>query len=203
MMVGRIPGVLRTDDSFRRYLRVRYLALTALLAEPFYAVYAIDRLGASVSALGGFVIIATFAAIATNFGLRRMADRAQNVTVLQIAGGLLVLAPIAALVLHDPAWFAIVFTLSAAGVSAMEISAWNLLYAVSPAAERPLYVGVANTVLAVPSFAPVAAGVLAPLTGFPVLFALAACVAAASLGFSFRFVRMRALDRAALENAPR
>jgi len=202
-MVSRIPHVLQQDDSFRRYLRVRFLALAALLAEPFYAVHAINTLGASVRSLGVFVVVATFASITANFALRGMANRAQNVTVLQIAGVLLVLAPLAALTIPDPRAYVVVFALSAAGVSAMEIAAWNLLYAVSPAAERPLYVGVANSVLALPSLAPVVAGAVSVWTGFPPLFAVAAVVAASSLAFSFRFVRMRDLDRAALEGAPR
>jgi len=201
-MLRRLPSVLRRDDSFRRYLRVRFLALAALLAEPFYAVHAITNLGAPVTSLGTFIVMATFASIAVNFALRRPADRGRNVTVLQIALALLVAAPLAALTIDDPRAFGVVFALSAAGTSAMGIAAWNLLYAVSPAPERPLYVGVANSVLALPSLAPVAAGLAAGLIGFRPLFGLAALVAAASLAFSFRFVRLRELDRAALEHAP-
>jgi len=200
-MLRRLPSVLRGDDSFRRYLRVRFLALAALLAEPFYAVHAITNLGAPVTSLGTFVVMATFASITVNFALRRHADRGRNVTVLQIALALLVAAPIAALTIDDPRAFGVVFALSAAGTSAMGIAAWNLLYAVSPAPERPLYVGVANSVLALPSLAPVAAGLAAGLIGFRPLFGLAALVAASSLAFSFRFVRLRELDRAALEQA--
>lgn len=201
-MLRRLPSVLRQDDSFRRYLRVRFLALAALLAEPFYAVHAIKNLGAPVTSLGSFVVMATFASIAVNFALRRHADRGRNVTVLQIALTLLVAAPLAALTIQDPRTFGVVFALSAAGTSAMGIAAWNLLYAVSSAPERPLYVGVANSVLALPSLAPVAAGLAAGLIGFRPLFGLAALVAATSLAFSFRFVQLRALDRAALEQEP-
>jgi len=202
-MVGRVPAVIREDDSFRRYLRVRFLALTALLAEPFYAVYAITNLGASVTSLGGFVIVATFASITMNFGLRRMADRGNNVTILQLAMVLLTLAPLAAFLIRDPAFYVAVFALSAAGVSALEIAAWNLLYAVSPAAQRPLYVGVANSVLALPSLTPVLAGALSAIVGFSTLFIAASVLAATALAFSFRFVRLRDLDRAALSGPPR
>ncbi len=201
-MLRRLPAVLRQDESFRRYLRVRFLALAALLAEPFYAVHAITNLGAPVTSLGSFVVMATFASIAVNFALRRHADRGRNVTVLHIALTLLVAAPLAALTIQDPRAFGLVFALSAAGTSAMGIAAWNLLYAVSPAPERPLYVGVANSVLALPSLAPVAAGLAAGMIGFRPLFAVAALVAASSLAFSFRFVQLRELDRAALEHEP-
>jgi len=51
-MLRRLPEVLRVDVSFRRYLRVRFLGLLALMAEPFYAIYAITNLGAPVASLG-------------------------------------------------------------------------------------------------------------------------------------------------------
>jgi hypothetical protein len=192
-------SVLRVDVSFRRYLRVRFLGLLALMAEPFYAIHAITNLGAPVASLGSFVIVATFASIAVNFAFRRPADRGQNVTVLQVSVACMVAAPLAALLM--PTWqgFALVFALSAAGNSGMGIAAWNLLYAVSPAPQRPLYVGVANSILALPSLAPIAVGAVAALTGYPPLFGVAAPAAAASLAFSFRFGELRALDKAALE----
>ncbi len=198
-MLRRLPSVLRVDVSFRRYLRGRFLGLLALMAEPFYAIHAITNLGAPVASLGTFVIVATFASIAVNFAFRRPADRGQNVTVLQVSLACMVAAPLAALLM--PTWqgFALVFALSAAGNSGMGIAAWNLLYAVSPAPQRPLYVGVANSILALPSLAPIAVGLAAVATGYPLLFAVAAAVAAASLAFSFRFSELRALDKAALE----
>ncbi len=198
-MLRRLPSVLRVDVSFRRYLRVRFLGLLALMAEPFYAIHAITNLGAPVASLGTFVIVATFASIAVNFAFRRPADRGQNVTVLQVSLACMVAAPLAALLM--PTWqgFALVFALSAAGNSGMGIAAWNLLYAVSPAPQRPLYVGVANSILALPSLAPIAVGLAAVATGYPLLFAVAAAVAAASLALSFRFSELRALDKAALE----
>ena len=199
----RLPGVLRGDPSFRRYLRVRFLALAGLLAEPFYAIYAIERLGAPASALGTYVIVATFASIAINFALRRPADRGRNVDVLHVAIALLAAAPVVALFAGDWRVFALVFAFSAAGNSGMGIAAWNLLYAVSPEADRPLYVGVANSVLALPSLAPVAAGAALAWLGFGGAFAIAAGLALTSLALSFRFGELRALDRAALEGKHR
>jgi hypothetical protein len=196
----RLPAVLRRDVSFRRYLRVRFLGLAALLAEPFYALYALDRLDAPASVLGLYVMVATGASILVNFVFRVPADRGRNVSVLQVSLALLLAAPLLTLVAGDWRVFALVFACSAAGNSGMGIAAWNLLYAVSPEAERPLYVGVANSVLALPSLAPIGAGVLVGLFGFEPVFVLAAALAAASLAFAFRFQELRALDRAALQD---
>ena len=119
--------------------------------------------------------------------------------MLQVSLALLAAAPIVALFAPDWRWFGLVFALSAAGNSGMGIAAWNLLYAVSPEAERPLYVGVANSVLALPSLAPIAVGALLVAIDFQGAFLLAAALAFASLAFAFRFAELRNLDRAALE----
>ena len=195
-MLGRIPGILRSDASFRRYLRVRFLALLALLAEPFYAVYALRVLDAPSSVLGVFVVLATGASITANFILRRAADRGKNIGILRMSVGLLLAAPLVAFL--APTWplFGVVFMLSAAGNTALGMAAWNLLYAVSPEHERLLYVGTANSLLALPSFAPILAGGLLGWLGFGPLFGLAAVSALASLVFAFRFGEPRALDQA-------
>lgn len=200
-MVRRIPEILRDNPSFRRYMRVRFIALLALLADPFYAIYALRELGAPTTALGSFIIVATASSIAANFLFRRPANRAQNVTVLQIGIALLLITPVAALVIKSWVLFSLVFMLSAAGQAGVGVAAWNLLYAVSKEEERPLYVGSANTILSLPSIAPIFAGGLVDLIGFTPTFAVAALLAAIAFSFSFRFVQLKDLDRQALEAA--
>ena len=197
-MIKKIPPTLRSNASFRRYLRVRFLALLALLADPFYAVYALQNLNAPASMLGVFVIMATVASITANFLFRKPANKAHNVTILQVSIGLLILAPLMALLL--PSWhaFGIVFMFSAAGQSGVGIAAWNLLYAIAPEEERPMYVGTANSLLSLPSLAPIMAGFLVGLLGYQLTFLLAFAAAVTALSFSFRFKEMRKLDALAL-----
>ena len=198
-MLKRVPGLIQYDDSFRRYIRVRFLALLALLADPFYAIYALRQLDAPATALGLFIILATMSSMLANFLFRRPANRGQNVTVLQISIGLLLLASLAALFIPVWQFFAIVFMLSAAGQAGIGIAAWNLLYAVSKEEERPLYVGTANSLLSLPSFAPIFAGGLVDFIGFKSTFILAALMALIALSFAFRFKALKELDRKALE----
>lgn len=200
-MIREIPGLLRLDVNLRRFLRVRFLGLAALLAEPFYAVYAIDRLDAPESALGTYIIIATAAAIVGNFALRRPANRGLNVTVMQIGYAFTLAAPLLALFAGSWQLFAVVFALSTMGNHAVGIAAFNLLYAIAPAGDRPLYIGLSNTVLALPSLAPVLAGALLPLVGARALFVVAALISLVTLAFAFRFSDLRAADLRALKSA--
>ncbi|UCH26912.1 MAG: MFS transporter [Trueperaceae bacterium] len=200
-MIRRIPDLLRQDVSFRRYIRVRFLAMLAVLADPFYAVYALSELGAPTSSLGLFVILATASSIIANLVFRTSANKGRNVDVLQIGIALLFTTSLAALLL--PSWqsFSLVFMLSAAGQAGMNIAAWNLLYAVSPDEDRLLYVGTANSLLSLPSLAPIAGGLLTGVIGLRSTFVLAAALALTALGFAFRFRELRDLDRQALERS--
>lgn len=200
-MVREVPGLLRRDVNLRRFLRVRFLGLAALLAEPFYAIYAIERLGAPESALGVYIMAATAAAIVANFVGRRPANRAHNVSVLQVGFALGLLAPLVALLAGSWQLFSLVFVLSSVANAAVGIAAWNLLYAIAPAGDRPLYIGLSNTVLALPSIAPVFAGALYAVVGARLLFFVAAALSVSTLLFSFRFINLRAADKRALHAA--
>lgn len=199
-MVSRIPEILKTDHSFRRYVRVRFLALLAVLADPFYAVYALRTLEAPATSLGLFVILATSASITANLLFRRPANEGKNVSILQISITLLLLASVSAMLLPNWQVFSVVFMLSAAGQAGMGIAAWNLLYAVSPEDRRPLYVGTANSLLSLPSFAPIVAGLFIDIIGYRSMFLLAALLATTALSFAFRFTELRQLDLRALHS---
>ncbi len=197
-MIREIPGLLKLDVNLRRFLRVRFLGLAALLAEPFYAIYAIETLGAPESALGVYIIVATVAAILGNFALRKPADSGHNVTVLQVGLALTAVAPLLALLSGSWQLFALVFVLTSMANHAVGIASFNLLYAIAPPGDRPLYIGLSNTVLALPSVAPILAGALLPVIGASWLFAIALSIGLVTLVFSFRFGDLREADKRAL-----
>jgi hypothetical protein len=193
-MIGRIPTLLRENSSFRRYLRVRSFILVALLADPFYAIYSQRRLNAPEGELGTFIIVTTIASIAANFAFRRPANKGRNVLILQIGIGCLVVVSLLAFFAPTWQWIIAVLVASATGQAAINIAVWNLLYTVSPEAERPIYIGVTNTLMALPSFAPIVAGVIVTLFGYRATFILALLCGIFALAFSFRFADLKALD---------
>jgi hypothetical protein len=197
-MLRRIPKTLRENSSFRRYLRVRFLALLALLADPFYVIYALQKLSAPEMVIGTLVIVTTLTSIVTNFAFRGLANKGNNVTIFQIGIIFLLLAPLCALVVTQWQLYVLTFIFSTAGQAALGIAAWNLLHALAPEEDRALYIGASNSLLALPSFAPILAGVVVSLLGFKVMFVMALASAIAALGFAFRFQDLRALDVRAL-----
>ncbi|HZW99371.1 MAG TPA: hypothetical protein VFF10_04860 [Trueperaceae bacterium] len=198
-MLRYVPGLVRTDKVLRQFLSVRFLGLVALLAEPFYGIHALENLGAPEGALGLYVIVATAASIVANFAFRVPSNRGRNLLVLQIGLACLVASLSVALLVRDYRAFAIVFLLSAVGNAGIGTAAWNLLYAIAPANERALYIGLVNSVLALPSLAPVAAGAMIIFLDLPVLLGvgLACAVVAFTLALGMRSVHE--LDQAALK----
>jgi len=197
-MLRYIPDLLRTDASLRRFLRVRLLGLAALLAEPFYGIHALIRLEAPESALGIYIIAATIAAIAANFAFRRPANSGRNVLVLQIGYGSYVLSLASALLIQDWRLFSLVFMFAAIGNAAVGSAAWNLLYAIAPASERALYIGIINSTLAAPSLLPILAGAAIVFVDLRVLFIIGALLGIAAFVFSLRLRELHAQDQLAL-----
>ena len=183
----------------RRFLSARFLGLLALLAEPFYGIHALQNLGAHSGVLGTYVIVATAASIVANFAFRVPSNRGRNLLVLQIGYASIVVSLVLALLVRDHRAFALVFFFSAIGNAGVGTAAWNLLYAISPANERALYIGLVNSVLALPSLAPVAAGALIILLDLPVLFGVGLAFGVTALLVSLRMRRVHELDQAALK----
>jgi MFS family permease len=115
-----------------------------------------------------------------NLGLGALADRWGHKQVLELSTGMGMLALLLALAAPSANWFAPIFALVGASQAGYQLSGFTLVLAFSPPAERPTYIGVANTALApVAAVGPLLAGALAGATGYGAVFAL---LAAAGLG---------------------
>jgi len=197
-MLRYVPDLLRTDRSLRRFLRIRLLGLAALLAEPFYGIHALVNLEAPESALGLYIIAATVTAIAANFLFRRPANSGRNVAVLQIGYGCFVLSLVSALLIQDWRLFSLVFMFAGIGNAAVGSAAWNLLYAIAPASERALYIGIVNTTMTLPSLLPIIAGAAIVFVDLRVLFLIGALLGTAAFVLSLRLRELHAQDQLAL-----
>jgi MFS family permease len=102
---------------------------------------------------------------------------------LYIGAGALALANVTALAAQSLEVFALVFVLQGVQLAAASISGLNVLLEFAPApSARPTYVGLGTTLLTpVASGAPLLAGLMANVLGFPAVFAVAALGALAAL----------------------
>ncbi len=177
-----IGPLLRRDVAFRRYLFCRAAIAMGLVGHAFLTASALERFSPSAAQIGLFTGVMLGAQAVGNLGLGALADRWGHKQVLELATALGMAALGMALVAPDAPWFVPIFALVGASQAGYQLSGFTLVFAFSPPAERPTYIGVANTALApVAALGPLLAGWLAGGTGYAFVFAALAVVGLAGL----------------------
>jgi MFS family permease len=197
----------RRDANYGRLLVVQFLSRAAGMATPFYIVYAKRVLGVSAGMVGVYLTWATLAGIASTLVWGRISDRHGNRGVI-LSGGLVGLAtPLAALLIpllvgwqpsmaaRAPQAFTIVFVLSSIFQMGLIIGYHNYLLDIAPAEDRPLYIGLANTLTGLTMLASAVGGLIVDLAGLVVLFWVTAALYAGALVFTGGLREPRAVVR--------
>jgi MFS family permease len=198
----RLPGVLRADRNFARYIGAMMVVRGGTMAGSFFLVYGVQRFqlgGAEVGLLTG-VLIGCQAIFNPLWGV--LGDRRGHKLVL--VGGALALALAALAVLLAPAWPWLVaaFVLLSAFLAADSASMLNIILEFCADEDRPTYIGLSNTLMApAMAFAPLLGGWLAAQLGFAPMFALAALLAGLGAALLFALVREPRHARPAHEQA--
>jgi MFS family permease len=195
-LLGQVKRALhlpRRDANYGRFLAVRLLATVAGMATPFYIIYAKRVLGVSAGMVGVYLTWATLAGIASTLVWGQISDRRGNRGVILLASLVGLVTPLAALLipllanwqLPVAAWapyaFAAVFVLSNIFQMGLMIGYHNYLLDIAPAEDRPLYIGLANTLTGLTLLASAVGGLIVDLAGLTVLFWLATAFYAGAL----------------------
>jgi MFS family permease len=167
---------------FRRYIGTQvYLSLTSV-ASPFFGLYAKNVLGAPDGMVGVYVAVRAAALLIFNLPWGYVSDRKGNRLVLRLMTlgnglaallALIMVAAVSLLQLHGPwlPYLAIpIFLLSGAVVPAQMLVGSNFLLELVPEVERPLYMGVSNTLIGSAMVLSGLGGGLADLFGFAGVF---------------------------------
>ena len=187
------------DSNYRRFLTMRLLLMAAAeIATPFYIVYAKRALSVPVSMVGVYLMGTTLASFASNLLWGRISDRRGNKLLLALSNSLGLFIPLTALSIVPlanlwpglrelaPGLFALVFVLSGASKSGVMIGNTNFLLGIAPPDNRPLYIGLTNTVVGIALLATSVGGLIVDLVGFTVLFSLALTFYALALFLTLR-----------------
>jgi MFS family permease len=180
----RARQLLRDDKIFRRHVAARASFGLAGIALPFYTVYAKNVLGAPEAMVGVYVAVRVGASLLFNLPWGRLSDLRGNrlvMRLLSLASGLSALLALALVVyvgLSRPreAWLPYlalpILFLEGATLPARMLVGNNFLLELVPESERPLYLGVASTLVGTILLLTLAGGLLADLMGFAGLFAV-------------------------------
>jgi len=184
--------LLRRDHVYRRFMAARLSLGLAGIALPFYAVYAKDILGAPEGMVGVYIAARVAAQLVCNLPWGWLGDRYGNrlaLRLLAVGNGLTVLTALALVglvsLLHPQGnWLPYLalplFVLDGAVRPGHALAASNYLLEIVAEAERPLSVGLSNTLMGLIVLLSGLGGLLVDLSGFAGLFltATALCLAA-------------------------
>ncbi|NPV85142.1 MAG: MFS transporter [Anaerolineae bacterium] len=176
-IVTRTVQIIRSNRSFLWYIIARNLSHFGLMASAFYIVYAVKYYGVSKSTAGLLTSVLMASQTLATLFLGWLSDHWSKKWVLIIGMIFTALAPLLAAFVHTDQGFYPIFVLTGISNTVLFLS---MAYALNfgNTEEKPLYVGIANTLIA-PStiLAPVLGGWLADVYGYPVTFLFAAAAA--------------------------
>jgi MFS family permease len=168
--------ILKRDRNFQAFLGIRMLSQFAGMGFAFYVIYAVRQFGMSDAAAGVMVAILLIAQVALSPVMGRWGDRWSHRGVMSLGALGAALSALLAAQATSAAWFYIIFILEAIGTVAI----WTIPVALSVSfantdEERPLYIGLSNTLCAPATIlAPVLGGWLADAASFNLTFILSA-----------------------------
>ncbi len=202
-LLRQIPAVLRRDADLRRYVNSRIVSRLAMLADPFYVLYASEVLHVPPRMIGVYLALRVFSAAFSNLYWARVADRHGNRLLTLLTNAIWMLVPVwALLVAACGIWFAPtvlgwlfggVFILTGLSIDGAGIAQLSYLMELASEHDRPLYLAVANTLMGVASFFPVIGGVIIGWLGYEALFVLTVAFGLWALWLSYRLREPRTL----------
>ena len=153
---GRLRQILRADDNFRWFLIARGLTAVSLTAISFYTIYGIRRFDMSPEFAGVLTSVLLVSNTLSSSVIGWIGDRWGHRRVLIAANLLTVKAIAVALSANDINWFYLVFALTGFVNSAQWSTIMTITVQFGSVAERPYYIGMANSFIApVTIFAPI------------------------------------------------
>lgn len=189
--------VLRTDHAFRRFVLFRSLVMLWLAGVPFYILMAQDLMGVGEEHIGIFTSWEFAGLVVSNFVWGAISNRVGNRLLLLISCSLgLVVSVVGVLVATGAvvipiALFGSIFLTSAAVDSGTGTGGINYAFEIIPEGERPTYVGVMNTTLAIALALAACAGVVRDIAGYTGVYILTGTIAITSLVLVIRMPEPR------------
>lgn len=176
------PSMLAQHPDYRNYIITRLFMVIGRLAEPFFIIYVTEQLGLANSVAGVFIATVAVSATISNVLWGRLGDRFGKVWLLRLTTTLAVLPPFmiigaqsiaqiapAALI----AWLLLISLISGTANDGINIASTTYLLEIVPSDERPLYMGLANTLLGIGAVVPIIGGIIVNNAGYTVTFLIA------------------------------
>lgn len=183
--------VLRTDTAFRAMIIVRGLTSLFEMASPFYIGFATVKLGlSSTVAVPTLLSMQTIGGIGGALIFTWLGARS-NLMFIRLALGAAAFWPLSALLAGSlgPVPLYIGFMISGLTVSNMFMGFYNWVIGYSTTEQRPVYIGLFNTISAVVTlFSPLIGGAIVQGLGYQAVFAVALVMVVLALVIMLKYI---------------
>ena len=178
--VAQLDAVWRQSPDFRRLVSHRWLVGLLSLSLPFFVLHATEVIGLPEAATGWFVSAQMAGGIVASLAFGWLSEQRGPRIVIRLGSGLVLLVPILALSIHlvhsttfSWLYLLVYFLIGTTNASAL-LGTTNYMLEIAPDEQRPLYVGLYNTLHGLLVPASFVGGLILQITSYPVLFALTA-----------------------------
>jgi MFS family permease len=165
--------ILQRDPNFNWFLVARFLSQFATMGFSFYIVYALRRFHADAIILGYLTATLTITQTLANVSMGWLGDRFGHRAMLMVGGVSAMLSSLLAWFAPSITWFFPIFILAALTNVSIWTNGMTMSTTFSSEAERPFYIGLAQTLTAPATIiAPLIGGWVADSFGFVPAFAI-------------------------------
>jgi MFS family permease len=188
-ILTRAKRILKENSDFKNFMIADALILMALTASGFYAVYAIRKFDLPPAYAGTFTIILMASQVFGNFIFGYVADffgHKVNVLILAVSSAL---ASLTAAFANNVLIYGVVFFFAGCSITLQGISRLALTVEMCNEQERPIYIGLINTVTAPTVLFGLIGGFLITLIGFFIVFLIYTFIALIAVYWLYKKVR--------------
>jgi MFS family permease len=190
MFWSNLGAILQRDGNFRWFLGARMLSQLAIVAFSFYTVYVVRYHGLSEVEVGIMTGVLLGVQTLVNPLIGWIGDHLSQRLAMEIGAGAAALSALLAWWAPSPAWFYLVFVLAGVANAALWTVTLAMTLKFGQEAERPVYIGLSNTLVAPATIlAPLLGGILADRLGFAAAFQASALGGLATVAVLQFFVR--------------
>jgi MFS family permease len=170
--------IIQRDQNFNWFLVARFLSQFGTMGFSFYIVYALRRFDADAVILGYLTATLTITQTVANIGMGWMGDRFGHRAMLILGAVAAMFSSLLAWFAPSIGWFFPIFILSGLTNVSIWTNGMTMATTFSGEAERPFYIGLAQTLTAPATIiAPLLGGWIADTMGFTPTFFISAILA--------------------------
>lgn len=144
--------IFKDNANLRKLIFSKAWFNTALMAAPFYVIFAIEFLGAAEWMAGIYLTVQMIGYLSSNLLWGWLSNRASNRLVILLSGFFRILSPLIAFagyfITIDPYVFSGVFLFLGMAEAGIDMGYMNYMLEISPDKGRPLYIGLVHTLIA-------------------------------------------------------